>query len=97
MTHSTLRGHNIEFVNNEWIYSDTKEPTVYTFKDRPCGHCNKHNTPEDHDVCLGELKSIMNACCGHGVAREAYVQFLDGFSIHGEDAVIILDILKKYR
>lgn len=96
MTHSTLRGHDIEFVNNEWIYSDTKKPTIYTFNSRPCGHCDKHNTPEDHDACLGELKGIMNACCGHGVVKEAYVQFLDGFSIHGEDAVIILDVLKKY-
>jgi len=37
---------------------------------------------------LGELKGFMNACCGHGIAREAYIQFLDGFSIHGEDAVV---------
>ncbi|OHD20798.1 MAG: hypothetical protein A2Y34_07095 [Spirochaetes bacterium GWC1_27_15] len=97
MSHSKLRGHDIEFVNNEWIYSDTKEPTVSTFKDRPCGHCNKFSTPEGHDVCLGELKAIMNGCCGHGAVSEAYVQFLDGFSIHGEDAVVILDVLKKYR
>ena len=92
---SQLRGHEIEFLNNEWIYSDTKETTVSTFGDRPCGHCNEHDTPEDHDACLGTLKGIMNACCGHGVAKEAYVQFLDGFSIRGKDAVVVLEILKN--
>jgi hypothetical protein len=28
----------------------------------------------------------MNACCGHGVETDAYVQFLDGKSIHGREA-----------
>jgi hypothetical protein len=37
----------------------------------------------------------MNACCGHGDIEDAYVQFLDGFSISGEDAIIILEVLKK--
>ena len=39
----------------------------------------------------------MNACCGHGNGREAYVQFLDGFSLSGEDAIVILKVLKKYK
>jgi hypothetical protein len=97
MQQSKLRGHNIEYINNEWVYSDTKEPTISTYKNRPCGYCNKFSTPEGHDVCLGELRGIMNACCGHGVENEAYVQFLDGFSIHGKDAIDILNILKKYK
>ena len=95
MPHSKLRGYDIEYINNEWVYSDTKKSTISTFESRPCGHCGKYNTLEGHDACLGELKGIMNACCGHGVASEAYVQFLDVFSIHGEDAVIVLNILKK--
>lgn len=94
---SRLRGRNIEFVNNEWIYSDTKELTSATFKDRPCGYCGNHNTHEDHDSCLGTLPGLMNACCGHGVENEAYVQFLDGVSIHGKDAVDVIEILKKRR
>lgn len=97
MSHSKLRGHDIEFINNEWVYSDTKESTVSTFQNRPCGDCNEYSTLEGHDACLGELKGIMNACCGHGIVNEAYVQFLDGFSIHREDAVIVLNILKKYK
>ena len=91
-----LRGHKIEFVNGECIYSDTKKSTVDTWQDRSCGRCGKHFTKEGHDACLGTLPGIMNACCGHGDSRDAYVQFLDRFSIHGEDAIAILEVLKKY-
>ena len=40
-----------------------------------CGHCNKARTPEGHDGCIGVLPNVMNACCGHGEAKTAYVQF----------------------
>ena len=94
---SKLRGHDIEFINSEWIYCDTKEPTVNNYQNRPCGNCGKNSTKEGHDACLGTLPSVMNACCGHGLEDEAYVQFLDGFSIKGKDAILIMDILKKYK
>ena len=94
---SKLRGHKIEYVNGEWIYSDTKGPTVDTWQDRPCGICGKFPTEEGHDACLGTLPGVMNACCGHGDNRDAYVQFLGGFSINGEDAITILTILKKEK
>lgn len=96
MTHSKLRGHDIEYINNQWVYSDTKEPTKFKYKERPCGNCGKPYTQEGHDACLGILKGVMNACCGHGDTDSAYVQFLDGFVISGDDAIKILDILKKY-
>jgi hypothetical protein len=91
---SYLRGHEIEYLNDKWIYCDTKTPTANN--ERPCGYCRKRNTPEGHDGCLGTLKGIMNACCGHGQINEAYVQFLDGAAIHKEDAIVIMDVLKKY-
>lgn len=97
MGKSTLRGHDIEFIDNEWRYSDTKEPTVGNFQNRECGKCGKKFTKEGHDACLGTLKGVMNACCGHGDNKDAYVQFLDGFSVHGEDAITILNVLKKYK
>lgn len=53
------------------------------------------STKESHDGCLGTLQGIMNACCGHGQINQSYVQFLDGSCIHGEDAMTILNILKK--
>ena len=78
---NTLRGHKIEYDGNQWIYSDTGETTVDTWETRPCGHCNKYNTPEGHDACLGTIPGVMNACCGHGNINEAYVQFTDGTTI----------------
>lgn len=52
-------------------------------------------TEEDHDKCLGTLIGIMNACCGHDGYYTPYVQFLDGTTVHGEDATTIQNILKK--
>lgn len=91
MAKSYLRGHEIEFVNGEWVYSDAKTPTAGN--ERSCGYCKKENTIEGHDGCLGTLKGLMNACCGHGRTSQAYVQFLDGHSIHGKDAVTVQEIL----
>ena len=91
---SYYRGHKIEYINNEWVYSDTKK-LVSENKNRACGKCGKSETKEGHDACLGILPGFMNACCGHGV-DEPYIQFLDETCIRGNDAKIIIDILKKY-
>lgn len=96
MSESYLRGYKIEMLNGEWVFSDTKESTVKTWRKRPCGHCGEYNTPEGHDGCLGTLQGIMNACCGHGQINDAYVQFLDGFTINGKDAVTVMQILKNH-
>ena len=71
------RGHNIQYLKGEWVYVDTKQP-VSENKDRACGHCGKENTPEGYDGCMGELKGVQNACCGHGQEEQAYVQFSNG-------------------
>lgn len=60
----------------------------------PCSHCNQYATEKGHDACLGTLIGIMNACCGHGNIDEAYVQFLDGSTVNGQDAETILRVLK---
>lgn len=54
-----------------------------------CQKCNKHPTEEGHDNCIGELpvSIVMNACCGHGVGRMAYVQFWDKPRIDGGEAL----------
>jgi hypothetical protein len=96
MAKSYLRGHEIEFLEGKWVYSDTKESTVETHKERPCGHCNLYSTEEGHDSCLGTLIGLMNACCGHGQSKDAYVQFIDSTTVYKEDAVIIQNILKKW-
>ena len=59
-----------------------------------CVTCNKPPTPEGHDGCLGTLQgNIMNACCGHGEERMAYIQYWEETEggerkrIAGQDAV----------
>lgn len=91
---SHLRGHEIEYNGKEWVYSDTKEPTVTTHGTRACGHCGEMNTPEGHDSCLGTLPNVMNACCGHGDAKEAYVQRWDKSVVSGDSAINLIKELK---
>jgi len=47
----------------------------------------KGPTDEGHDGCLGTLPGpIMNACCGHGNWKIAYIQYWDRPRIHGPKA-----------
>lgn len=94
MTSSKLRGHDIFLKDESWFYTDNGEPTVGV--ERPCGHCGKDFTKEGHDGCLGTLPGIMNACCGHGEDK-AYVQLLNGNAIYGEDAITVIEMLKRHR
>lgn len=89
------RGHPIHYDGIKWIYSDNNK-SVNEFKDRECGYCGKQNTSEGHDDCISTLPGLMNACCGHGNKKEAYVQFLDEHCVHGEDAITIQEILKQH-
>lgn len=89
----THRGHNMELTDNCWIYCDNKK-LVSSDKDRDCGKCGQPNTKEGHDPCLGALKYAMNACCGHGEIREAYIQFSNRFLLKGLLAVIFINIFK---
>jgi hypothetical protein len=59
------RGHDIEYLNG-WVYSDTKEPIK---KERPCNKCGQLPTNEGYDACLGYIKGIKSACCGHGIGK----------------------------
>ena len=69
--HSFLRGHPIEYVNNQWLYSDTKKPADDS---RACTRCGRHPTPEGHDACLGKLEGVTAACCGHGITQGAIIR-----------------------
>jgi hypothetical protein len=71
---------------------------LFPYEKVPCKHCQEYKTFEGHDGCLGTLDGIANACCNHGGHGEgAYVQFYDGVTIHGEDAILIQEILKRNR
>ncbi|MGL5647042.1 MAG: hypothetical protein ACRDDY_04260 [Clostridium sp.] len=86
------RGHKIFYRNNEWVYEDGS-PMDDNCK---CSRCGKESNPDGHDNCISDLKCVKNACCGHGIISEAYIQLLDDTVIRGEDAIIIQNILKKY-
>lgn len=88
------RGHRMAFLGGEWLYEDTLRP-VASEPDRPCGACSLPNTPEGHDGCLGELPGVVNACCGHGTTREAYVTFTEGAVLRGEAAVAAMRRLRE--
>jgi len=83
---SSWRGHEIEAIEGEWRFVDTGEPTVGS--NRPCGHCGEHATAEGHDACLGTLPGVRNACCGHGVVGDAFVQ------MQGQDAINFFSEMK---
>lgn len=92
---STHRGHPMETQNgDDWFYSDTKQP-VSEAPNRPCGHCDKSDTAEGHDGCLGTLPGVKNACCGHGIASDAYVQFSDGSRVGGMRASLMIRDFKE--
>jgi hypothetical protein len=94
MQKSKHRGHAIEFTNSIWIYCDTKKPVSESIE-RCCGVCNCPQTDKGHDPCIGTLKHVMNACCGHGERQEAYVQFSSRLSLSGFLAVIFITIFKR--
>lgn len=85
MATSHLRGHPIVETPAGWAYQDTGEPTAGNPRD--CGYCLLADTPEGHDGCLRTLPGVRNACCGHGVEAEAWVQLDDGGRLRGEDAL----------
>lgn len=92
---SYLRGHKIELLNGAYVYSDTKEPTIGN--ERDCGYCGLANTREGHDGCLGTLPNVMNACCGHGDVKQAYVQFDRNNAIYKDEAVRYIENVKYER
>lgn len=65
-----------------------------------CGHCGIKRTSDGHDGCIGTLSGVMNACCGHGEDRMAYVQFdhdnykedPNKFNIKGKEALLYIKI-----
>ncbi len=91
MTTSKLRGHPIRFDDGAWRFADNGDSTVNTHNERPCGKCGSDNTPEGHDACLGTLPEVKNACCGHGEAGSAYVQFDDGVHIQSASALYFFE------
>ena len=97
-------------VNYEWCYADTGceptltaqttkrcgpgEPTLTAQTPKKCNHCGNDATPKGRDRCLGTLPGVSNACCGHGEAKNAYVQFDDWVCIRGAAALYFFKEMK---
>ena len=63
-----------------------------------CAKCRKGPTVEGHDGCLGTLPGgVMNACCGHGYDKGAYIQYWSGKIIRGPEAIKEQGRLKEVR
>jgi len=70
---SLTRGWKIfwDFAKQKWFYADTGKSADI---ERSCKRCGKFPTPEGHDACLGYIKGVESACCGHGVSK-AFIIF----------------------
>lgn len=79
-----VRGHECYFdeASGFWRYSDTKEKA--DANERPCKRCGKMPTKEGHDACLGTMKGVKFACCGHG-ETDPYFVWDDNTSTHSLD------------
>ena len=64
MVYSYSRGYKIFYINNQWMYVDNRKILDIS---RPCKKCGKKPTKEGYDTCLGKIKGVKSACCGHGV------------------------------
>ena len=66
--------------NDGWYYEDFKKVDHKNL--RPCPRCGK--LPKNgHDACIKNLPGVKNACCGHGIEGQGYIQFNDGRIIRG--------------
>lgn len=78
----------------EWRLISTDEiVTSEVYQNLICPKCGKKPTPEGHDACLGTLKGVKFACCGHGVPCYRYVVLESGEVIYGDN--IDLDQYKQ--
>lgn len=79
----TIRGRKI-FAPDGMNWVSMRTGLKYK-KDPPCIKCGKYPTKEGHDHCLGTLKGVKFACCGHGVPGQRYVMLDNGKCIYDDN------------
>lgn len=90
MITTRFRGLDIFFNGNNWIDKNGE-----IIKDEQvCCKCKKSPTLEGHDSCLGTLKGVKNACCGHGHIEDTYVQFDNDKVLRGVEALKYFESVK---
>ncbi|AHX01090.1 hypothetical protein M316_0025 [Nitrincola phage 1M3-16] len=83
---SSFRGHTIIWAGDKWLYEDNQQPIPgYGGEMRPCKKCGSTLSSNDGfpDECLGSIKGVTNACCGHGDTSVSYMVFDSGLVIEG--------------
>ena len=70
---SFSRGHLIvwDYDTQKWLYEDDR--SIHDGS-RPCKRCGKFPTKEGYDACLGHIKGVTSACCGHGVTEPILIK-----------------------
>lgn len=59
------KGWPVVYNGEEWIWEDSGIPIAD--EERSCKRCGRIPTIEGHDACMGFIKGVTSACCGHGV------------------------------
>lgn len=63
---SYSRGHKIYYDGKVWRYIDNNEIDT---GNRACKRCGRAPLKNGYDACLGHIKGVISACCGHGVEK----------------------------
>ena len=81
-----IRGHEVFYDGDDWYYKDTKQlASLFQQSQRACWLCEevpvRCTEPECddywqgfHDPCIGHVKGVMSACCGHGRKNPYWVE-----------------------
>lgn len=92
-TYQFVRGHMVIAKGRKFTWADNGRAAIY---DRPCIKCGlKAVNDKAPDPCIGYLKGVKFACCGHGIEGQAYVAFADGRVIRDEKALEYFETVKK--
>lgn len=57
-----------------------------------CLHCGATMQDGEPDACIGWVRGVSEACCGHGCTTNAYVVLAHGGTLTGVDALMFLDL-----
>ena len=66
---SHSRGHLIRYDTTRQAWRYVSDEQLVGHLERPCVRCGHVATVEGYDACLGQLRGVRAACCGHGVER----------------------------
>jgi len=78
MSRTEINGNEITSKDGEkFFYSSDNQPVDW-YNIRKCPVCGKKQTKEGHDACLGTLKGVRFACCGHKNNLGPYLMLDDG-------------------